>query len=240
MSYSGTFLKAQITVSDKAPFGSAKAIAVSIFKSIFGVGTAMFNPADFSLSRDMQYAEHKIPGLDRPIQQFISGGAQTMQFSLLFDTYTANPGAHNIIAMASGMLPDIAKVPVTVLSKPITKLMDVMEDLHAPPEVAFSWGPVEFIGYMVSCSEKFTMFNSIGTPVRSVVEITLRSSEVDKAVRSSPDRTKHRTVTEGDRLYNFAYSEYGDPSQWRVVADANGISNPRRLRSGTNIVVPAL
>lgn len=239
MSYLGTFMKATISVTDDVPFG-LKSLAMAAFKSIFGVGTAMFNPSDFTMSREVAYCEHKVPGLGRPIQQFSSGGAQTMQFSLLFDTYTATVGAHSLIGSLSGALPDIAKISVRQLSKPITQLMEVIDDLHAPPEVDFKWGVTKFTGYMVSCSEKFTMFNSIGTPVRSVVEITLRSSELDKAVRNSPDRTKHRVITQGDRLCNYAYGEYGSAAQWRTIAYANGIDNPRLLKSGSSLVIPAL
>ena len=34
--------------------------------------------------------------------------------------------------------------------------------------------------------------------------------------------------------------EYGQPEQWRAIADANGLANPRLLRSGARLVLPAL
>ena len=34
--------------------------------------------------------------------------------------------------------------------------------------------------------------------------------------------------------------EYGGAGQWRQIAQANGIDNPRRLRSGETLVLPAL
>ena len=235
MSYLGVVKKAEITVSD-AKLG----IKAALLKTIFGEGRCLFNPSEFTMSREVSYAEHKIPGLGRPITQFISGGAQIMQFSLLFDSYSAGTETHVALAFASSKLPEMAKLDVRRFTAPITKLMEVSEDLHAPPAVVFKWGTTNFEGYMISLSEKFTMFNSIGTPVRAVLEITLRSAETDAEVRNSPDRTKYRTVIDGDRLYMYAHNEYGSCGDWRFIADANGIDNPRLLRSGAHIVIPPI
>ena len=56
----------------------------------------------------------------------------------------------------------------------------------------------------------------------------------------SPDTTKYRTVHQGDSLWAMAAKEYGQPEQWRAIADANGLANPRALRSGERLVVPAI
>jgi len=236
MSYLGVAKKAEITVSDSA-YGSAFA---ALIKTIFGEGRCIFNPSEFSVSREVSYAEHRIPGLGRPISQFVSGGAEVMQLSLLFDSYSVGLESHVILAATSGKMPEIGKFDVRFFTEPITKLMEVAEDIHAPPQVVFKWGTTKFEGYIISLTEKFTMFNSIGTPVRSVLDLTLRSSLMDSDVRNSPDRTKHRTVTEGDRLYLYADAEYGSCADWRHIANANGIDNPRLLQSGASIVIPPL
>ena len=236
MSYAGVIKKAEIVVADK---GNGSFVA--LIKNFLGAsGVAMFNPSEFTKSRDVAYAEHRIPGFGRPISQFISGGAATLQFSLLFDTWSAGLESHNLKAIASTALADPAKLSVRLLSEPITKLMEVSEHTHAPPVVSFKWGVTKFTGFMISCTEKFTMFNSVGTPVRSVVDIVLKSCETHKQVLNSPDRTKHKTVTEGDRLCSYAYEEYSSCTEWRHIADANGMDNPRLLRSGSNIVIPPI
>ena len=56
----------------------------------------------------------------------------------------------------------------------------------------------------------------------------------------SPDTTKYRTVHQGDSLWALSAKEYGQPEQWRAIADANRLSNPRQLRSGERLVLPAL
>ena len=236
MSYFGAIRKAEIVVS-ASEYGLKAALLRTL---IGGTGTAFFNPSEFTISREASYVEHKIPGLGRPISQFISGGAEIMKFSLLFDTYSAGLETHNLIQIIDAVLPDVLKSDVRDYTRYITRLMEVSDDLHAPPIVSFRWGSIHFEGFLIALSEKFTMFNNFGTPVRSVLDITLRSNEKDSAVRNSPDRTKHKTVTEGDRLYSYSHDEYGSSSDWRHIANANGIDNPRLLRSGTNIVIPPI
>lgn len=48
----------------------------------------VFNPTDFTIQRSVNYAQHKIPGRDCPVLQFVSGEAETMSFSLLICTYS--------------------------------------------------------------------------------------------------------------------------------------------------------
>ena len=200
----------------------------------------LFNPSDFTINRQIHYAQHKVPGLDRPVLQFISGEAETMSFSLLFDTYSGGLGTGQISVVGSTAAVDALKADVRTFTEPLMKLAAVDSDTHAPNLVEFVWGSISFKGYIQSISQRFTMFNMFGTPVRATVEISLISDKKDNNIRNSPDRTKSRTITEGDRLYNFAYAEYGDCGEWRRIADANDITNPRRLSNGEHIVIPPI
>ncbi|MDX6705728.1 MAG: hypothetical protein QOI48_1574, partial [Solirubrobacteraceae bacterium] len=47
-------------------------------------------------------------------------------------------------------------------------------------------------------------------------------------------------VRDGDSLASIAYQAYGDATQWRTIAQANGIDDPLRLRSGRTLSVPRL
>ena len=200
----------------------------------------LFNPSDFTINRQIHYVQHKVPGLDRPVLQFISGEAETMSFSLLFDTYSGGLGTGQISVVGSTAAVDTLKADVRTFTEPLMKLAAVDSDTHAPNLVEFVWGSISFKGYIQSISQRFTMFNMFGTPVRATVEISLISDKKDNNIRNSPDRTKSRTITEGDRLYNFAYAEYGDCGEWRRIADANDITNPRRLSNGEHIVIPPI
>ena len=39
-------------------------------------------------------------------------------------------------------------------------------------------------------------------------------------------------VSDGDSLPSIAYAAYGDATQWRAIAEANGIDDPLSLRRG--------
>ena len=51
---------------------------------------------------------------------------------------------------------------------------------------------------------------------------------------------RSHVVRDGDSLQSIAYAAYGDPTQWRSIAIANGIDDPMRLRRGTALSIPRL
>ena len=122
--------------------------------------------------------------------------------------------------------------------------MDVAGDRHAPPLVEFRWGGLSFQGYVVSVRQEFLMFTFTGKPVRARLEVTFQrhispQDQLTGEPRNSPDRTKYWTVQAGDTLTAIAAQEYGDPELWREIAPVNRIDNPRLLKTGQVIKIPA-
>jgi nucleoid-associated protein YgaU len=74
--------------------------------------------------------------------------------------------------------------------------------------------------------------------------VIFRFSKMDVKVKSnpfgSPDTAKYKTVEEGESLWRYAADEYGDPDKWREIASANSIANPRLIKSGRMVQIPAL
>lgn len=202
----------------------------------------IFNPTEFTLQRNVNYAQHKIPGLDRPVLQYVSGEAESLSFSLTFDTYNAGENSNNVKVVASTLLADALKFDVREFTDPIMKLSLINSDVHAPDLVQFVWGKMCYTGYISSLSQRFTLFSFTGKPVRSVVDVSMiiTDGKYDAKERNSPDRTKARLVAEGDALFMFAFAEYGACSEWRRIADANEIDNPRKLKSGSDISIPPI
>ena len=194
----------------------------------------MFNPESYQLSQSASYSEKKIPGLDGPVSQFISGESMTLDMTLYFDTYvapTAEKGESGTsVAAKVGELTDLLKIDGS---------------LHRPPSVSFCWGKLKFYGYVVSVKANYTMFLADGMPVRSKVDISFRSLlNADESRRQSPfespDRTKVRVLHEKEQLWHYAWQEYGDVERWREIAKQNGMDNPLDVEAGMVLTLPAL
>jgi len=46
------------------------------------------------------------------------------------------------------------------------------------------------------------------------------------------------TVAKGDTLWSIAKKTYGDGNRWKEIADANGITDAKKLRVGQELVLP--
>jgi hypothetical protein len=130
-------------------------------------------------------------------------------------------------------------------TKKIVGLLDVDKDLHAPPLCKFVWGSLTFKGIVERVSQKYTMFMESGVPVRATLSVTFKavqsiSEQFKNIPRQSADRTKQRTIRQGEQLWHIAAEEYEDPGLWREIAKANGIENPKKLEPGTVIKIPRL
>lgn len=188
--------------------------------------TCEFNPTEVSVDKSVTYAEQELPGLDAPIQQFVSGSAETLSVELFFDTYEDGED-------------------VRTQTDQINRLLMVDGERHAPPVVKFAWGKISLTSLVESANTTYTMFATDGTPVRARMDVTFReytppAEQLQGEPRHSADRTSVHVVVEGETLPSIATAEYGTPTRWREIAVANEIVNPRRVEPGTELHVPPL
>src|ERR1700755_3376770 len=85
----------------------------------------MFNPEEYSLNRDNNFASQAIPGLSSPLIQFAHGNLRTLDMELLFDTYEK----------LSDVRLEYAK---------FVHVMEIDPALHAPPILVVSWASLQF------------------------------------------------------------------------------------------------
>lgn len=201
---------------------------------------ALYNPEKYSVNKGVQYAEIGIPGLDEPVLQFIRGQNEKVTLDLFFDT------------TEQGMVDNVADV--RGLTMDVYNLLKVNTATHAPPRFTIEWGTgqslfgqgsTSSLCVLESMNEEFTLFAPTGEPLRAKLTVTIRMASTVKlqfqeTPRNSPDRTKIVMVVRGQRISDVAYQQYGDPTQWRPIADANPIANPRFLDPGTTLTVPNL
>jgi LysM repeat protein len=186
----------------------------------------MFNPEEYSLNKDNNFASQAIPGLSSPILQFVHGNLRTLEMELFFDTTDARTDVRL----------DTAKV---------VDLLKIDPELHAPPVVRVAWGSLALRCVLSRANQKFVKFLEDGRPTRARITVTFSEfidpeREAKEVNRQTADFTKVYTVQRGDTLSGLATRFYDDPASWRPIAIANGIDDPLSLVPGQELHVPAL
>jgi nucleoid-associated protein YgaU len=113
-----------------------------------------------------------------------------------------------------------------------------------PPLVVFQWGPiVGFPAFITSVTAKYTLFDSTGAPLRATCTVALEELAGDmkgqNPTSGALSARRSHTVIAGDSLASLAYREYGDPELWRALAAYNRIDDPMRVRTETELLLPA-
>ena len=186
----------------------------------------MFNPEEYSLNRDNNFASQVVPGLSSPLIQFVSGNLRTLDMELLFDTYE--------------QLADVRDQ-----TNRLIHFMEIDSSLHAPPVLLVSWASLQFRCVLTKATQKFVLFLPDGRPVRARVNTTFTEfidpeHELKQVNRQTADFSKVHTVIEGETVSSIATLYYEDPTVWRAIAIANSIDDPRSLRAGQALSVPSL
>jgi len=208
-----------------------------------------YNPTEFTLSKNAQFAEIPVPGLDSPLLQFIRGQTETLTLDLFFDTTDAGGTGAD------------AK-PVTDKTDLFYQLIKIESESHAPPVVLFSWGGEAFPGHrsyetlagqnrygfkgvVESVRQRFTIFSSLGLPLRATISLSLKEyktlqEQIAEIDHHSPDRTRMHVVKQCETITRIAELTSGQSSDWRAIADWNGIEDPLALDSGKVLEIPSL
>jgi hypothetical protein len=200
----------------------------------------LFNPKEYTFAKTNSWPKDQKAAANTPVLNFGGGNPATLSMDLMFDTYQN--------ARSGGPPQDVR----TAYINSLWKMMYVDKGLAEkkknkqgrPPKVQFTWGKaLSFEAVMTSLSVTFTLFLPDGTPVRATAKVAFQQILDTKELPQNPTSggiggERVRTVEDGDRLDLIAHEEYGDTSQWRRIAAANGISNPRNLVPGSTLVIP--
>jgi nucleoid-associated protein YgaU len=196
----------------------------------------MFNPTSYKFDRASSWSDESSKSIARPLPSFTGNSGTKLTVSgLLFDTY-AKP--------RTGNDPE----DVRDYTNKVYKLMEIEpktvpsgDGQGRPPYVNFTCGMFSFKSVITSVTQTFTLFWTDGRPVRAKVDINFL--QVDPALPNQ-NPTSHglarkvRVVSPNETIDSIAYSEYGDASRWRLIADYNRLDNPMRLRAGQRLVIP--
>jgi nucleoid-associated protein YgaU len=215
---------------------------------------ALFNPSEISISRTINYEQQRAVSKADAVsvrQRFRSVEPATLSIELFFDTYESRDDSATWKRAAVSFLAPVNPfqtgdaTDVRNQTSQVAQLAEPDSHTHKPPVCTLRWGTFDiFVGVLTNLDQRFTMFLNDGTPVRATLSCTF--AENRSKARSlmgelhSSDVDKTRVVRRHDTLQSIAAQEYGDPAQWRPIAEANGIVNPRVLAPGTRLVIPKL
>jgi LysM repeat protein len=194
----------------------------------------LFNPTEYTFEDASKWQEHGTAGW-KPELQYVGGDRRKLSMELFYDTYEQ-------------------KTDVRLYTGKLAKLLVVSVDSSdgkRPPKLELSWGQKEgdtgfpFVCVLESLKQQFTLFTAEGMPVRakcsvSFKEFVLPKEEQQREPRRQSYPEKTYTVREGDTLSGIAAALWKDPTKWRKLAQANGIRNPRILKAGQSLLVPAI
>jgi LysM repeat protein len=190
----------------------------------------LFNPEEYTINKDNNFASQGIPGLSGPLLQFVNGNMRTLEMELFFDTYDSK---------------SFAKADVRTETNKIVKLMAIDPALHAPPVLQVSWSSLQMDCVLARVSQKFILFAEDGTPVRARLTCTFNEyidpeREGKEISRQTADFSKVYVPVDGETVSGIAAKVYDSAELWRPIAIRNGIDFPRTLAAGQSLVIPSL
>ncbi len=191
----------------------------------------MFNPSEYTLTKQNTWERKATKGKDVPSVTFKQGGAIKLKLQLFFDTYADSTD----VRLYTDMLWKMMAVDQTK--------KNAQSDKSDPPMVAFEWGKFYFKAIITNISQKFTLFLPDGTPVRTTVDVSLEQVVAEGDYEPQPvgnttaAASQSVTTTSSDRMDTIAADQTGDSNNYREIAEANNIDDPRNVPPGTQLSV---
>lgn len=222
-----------------------------------------FNPTDLAFSKTAQFAEIAIPGLDAPLLQFIRGGTETLTLELFFDTTDQGMGDQVIsVTTLTDQFYELVKQYRDTHAPPrcrfgwgqpasdiasagqVERVLDLDTNQETPHlSQAVSHAPFWFTCVVEGIDRKFLLFSPGGTPLRARLSVKLREYQTLEqmiARLQTADHTKSRILKRRERLDQLSATEYDTSAEWRRIAEANDVDDPRQITPGTSLVIPPI
>lgn len=205
---------------------------------------ALFNPTTYAISKSVSWTPPRDANgraiktqnyLNAPTLSFSGGGTRQLSIDLFFDvTGTIDNGRSRDVRQETNQVVALTRI-------------ERVKPTPRPPTCEVSWGNAPpgsdfpFVGVVSSLTQRFTLFQRDGTPLRaelSLVFLEVLDPEADQR-QTDPEMTT-RIVQLGDTIGGIAAEMYRDPTNWRRIAEANDLDNPRELTIGTSLTIPSL
>lgn len=199
-----------------------------------------FNPETLKVSFANQVATPTGAGDQRgtPARQFVGAGTTKLAVQLWFDVGAPLPEGES-------QVDDVRKLTQKVAYFITPEKTTDNPPKFIPPAVRFVWGTFQFDGIMESLEESLEYFSPEGRPLRASMSLALTQQKIQafafreaaapgssrRPGSASPGTQPLAQAPAGATLQGMAESQ-GKGSDWKNIAAANNIENPRQLQPG--------
>jgi hypothetical protein len=197
----------------------------------------LFNPAKLQVAKSNSWTGGDAEGRNAPDLVFTGGGSGTMTLDLIFDT--TNDGS--AVTVHTNKVADLMSVDKELAD------YDSATDTGRPQWVKFHWGDMHtFKAVLTTMDMTFTYFSGAGVPLRANVTVSLTQYEPEASwgpqnpTSGTPSPQRLHQVHKGETLDRIAARHYKDSTKWRLIAEANGITDPLALKPGSMLAIPRL
>ena len=215
--------------------GELKKLKIEAFKDLEYNDKAdefevMFNPATYSQKYEVEYQDSQGQGSSGSTQKFGKIKPQEYTFDFFFDG-----------TGASGVELDVADE----IERFLVVCGKEDGEIHRPFYLKITWGNLISKCILKSADITYNLFKPDGYPLRAKVSAVF-AENIDDVLRtadegkSSPDLSHYRLIKDTENLQLMCFKIYGDPKYYIDVAEANGLTNFRKLDAGIIIQFPPL
>jgi contractile injection system tube protein len=175
-----------------------------------------FNPATLRLTLQNTL---KADNRSRAAAQYVDKSESSLAVELVFDTTVASA-----VAAARSDVRKLTRRIAEAFMKP--KDADTQRP-KAPQLCQFQWGAFLFTGMLASYGETLDFFAPEGIPLRATLALTFKEDRYPFELVESVQAPVFAPGGDGVSADRAAQGAGVDPRAWRLVADLNGLENPR-------------
>jgi hypothetical protein len=211
-----------------------------------------FNPETLKIgySNQVQQPPGSGDSAAPPDIQFVGAGSSKLTLQLWFDVSAPlEPRALPESERGAGSVDDVRKLTQEVAFFITPRAVPGQRSTYVPPALAFLWGSFQFNGMVDSLEESLEFFSPEGKPLRAALSLSMsqpritafrfaqplgRANASPRPPSSGPAAagTTPLTPAPAGATVQALAAAAGRAADWKAVAAANGIEDPRRLAPG--------
>ncbi len=189
----------------------------------------LFNPNRYTNRYEIEYGERQASGTSANAPSFSNMKSQELSLEFFLD--------------GTGVATDQPEDLQQKVDEFLDSAYHYDGEIHRNRYLRLIWATLVFDCVLQSAEITYNLFDSSGKPLRATigakflgfVNDELREQQEDSG---SPDITHVRLVEGQDRLDRMTHQIYKTPNYYINVAQANGLTSFRKLKTGMQLVFP--